>query len=407
MGHRVPLPTAEEVTIPEGHLWTKLPAVLGITGVLALVAAYFVAETHEGFNYAWLVGFMYAGSIALGSLFFVIIQHAANAGWSVVVRRVAECAAVSLPLLIILFGPLYLERMAIWSHWMDPHHAAGDAIVEGKQAYLNDGFWTIRALLYFAIWSGFGVWFWKSSVAQDSLADVEAARSVTKKQNAVSYPTIIFFALSVSFAAVDWAMSLDPHWFSTMWGVWFFAGCTVSGFAFLGVNLLLMKRAGLLPQVNSEHLHDVGKLTYAFVIFWAYVSFSQFFLIWYANIPEETSFFHDRMGDGNPWETIGIILMVGHFGLPFLALMPRTIKRNATTLLIGCVYMLVLHFFDMCYAILPADHSSHGTVTVAAVLCAVGMFSLVWAVTTFMHARNALIPVKDPRLPESMAFVNF
>lgn len=412
MGHRTPLPTAEEVTIPQGHLWTKLPAVLAVTGVLALVAGWLIADDVHSRNFSWLTGFMYAASVALGSLFFVIIQHASNAGWSVVVRRIAECAAVALPLFLVLFIPLYLGRMDIWSHWMDPHHAAGDAIIEGKAAFLNEGFWSIRALVYFAVWSGLGYFFWKSSVGQDSLTDPEAAQAVTRKQNAMAYPAIILFALTTTFAAVDWMMTLDPHWFSTMFGVWFFAGCCVSGFAFLGINLLLMKKAGLLPQVNQEHMHDVGKLTYAFTIFWAYISFSQFFLIWYANIPEETTFFHLRMGADNPWQSIGMLLMIAHFGFPFLLVMPRTVKRNPSALLAACTYMLVLHFFDLSYTILPnlflGQHIvPTSTIPASAVCFALGMFALLWAAAAFMHTRSALIPVKDPRLPESMAFTNF
>jgi heme/copper-type cytochrome/quinol oxidase subunit 4 len=407
MGHHVSLPTAEEVTIPPGHLWTKLPMVLGATGVLSLVAGYLIAEDHHGWTFAWLTGFLYAVSILLGALFFVLIQHASNAGWSVVVRRVAECIAVVLPITALFFIPLYLDRMELWGHWMDPHHAAGDKILEAKAVFLNEPFWTVRAGIYFAIWSGLGIFFWKTSVGQDSLVDRDAARAVTKKQNAFSYPAIILFALSTTFAAVDWAMTLDPHWFSTMWGVWFFAGCCMSGFAFVGLNLLLMKRTGLLPQVNQEHLHDVGKFAYAFTIFWAYISFSQFFLIWYANIPEETSFFHRRMGEGNPWESVGILLMAAHFVIPFLLIMPRTVKRSPTALLIACIYLMCMHFVDLSYAVLPFNDGSEGTITASAVCCALGMFALLWAAVTFMHARAALIPVKDPRLEESMAFVNF
>jgi hypothetical protein len=408
MSHAPARPSADEVRIPDGHIWTKLPIVLFVTALLALVAGYLVADDHYGFSFAWLVGFLYAASISLGALFFVLMQHASKAGWSVVVRRVAENLMTPLPLLILMFIPLYLGRHDLYHHWMDTEAVAHDPILSGKEAWLNEGFWTIRAGIYLVVWSLLGLWFYKRSVNQDSAADAGAARKITLGLQNSSYPMIAVFALSITFAAFDWAMSLDPHWFSTMWGVYYFAGTIMAGFAVLGMTVLLMQRSGLLTRViNAEHLHDIGKLVFAFTVFWAYISFSQFMLIWYANIPEETTFFHLRMGEGNPWETIGIVLMAGHFGLPFLFMMPRTIKRNSKALLAGCIYMLMLHFVDLCWAILPANSHATGTITASAVLIALGLFSIMWGTALLMMRRSALLPVRDPRLDESLAFTNF
>jgi len=405
----VSLPTAEEVSIPDGHVWTKLPAILLVTAIVALAGAYFAAEDHYGFSYAYLVGFLYAATFALGSLFFVLIQHASRAGWSPAVRRVAEAVMATLPLLVLLFIPLYLFRHDLYHHWMDAEHIAHDPILKGKEPFLNEGFWTIRAALYLSVWSLLGVWFWRTSVKQDTAADVEAQRGLTLLLEKVSYPMILVFAITVSVCAIDLGMSLDPHWFSTMWGVWYFAGSTVAGFSFLGLNVLLLQKSGLLTKhVTTEHHHDIGKLTFAFTIFWAYISFSQFFLIWYADLPEETTYFAHRMGEGSHgWETIGIILMACHFGVPFLLLMPRTIKRKAETLLAFCIYMPIIHLVDICYAVLPANVHSTATITVSAVLCGVGMLALIWALGIFIMKRAALMPVKDPRLAESLAFTNF
>ncbi len=409
MGHAPAPPTEQEVRIPAGHIWTKLPIVLLVTAAISLVAGYVLAKDHYGWNFAWLVGFLYAASVSLGALFFVLIQHAAKAGWSVVVRRVAENLMTPLPLLILMFVPLYLGRHDLYHHWLDLEHVAKDPILSGKQAYLNEGFWLVRAAIYLLAWAALGLWFYRRSVSQDSAPDKASAKKVTRRLQNLSYPMIAVFGFTVTFAAFDWAMSLDPHWFSTMWGVYYFAGTIMSGFALLGLTVLLMQRAGLLTRViNEEHLHDIGKLVFAFTVFWAYIAFSQFMLIWYANIPEETAWFHHRMGD-TPWETVGIVLMAGHFGLPFLFMMPRTIKRNPVTLLVGCIYMLVLHFVDLCYAVLPANtHVDEGvTITASAVLVALGLFAVMWGAGLLMMRRSALLPVKDPRLSESLAFTNF
>ena len=409
MGHAPAPPTAAEVQIPEGHIWTRVPIVLFVTGLVALVGGYLLADGHEGWSFAWLVGYLYAASMALGSLFFVLMQHAAKAGWSVVVRRVAENLMTPLPLLILLFIPLYLGRHDLYEHWMNADHVAHDPILKGKEPFLNEGFWLVRAAIYLVAWSFLGIWFYKRSVAQDSAPDVATAKRITRGLQNSSYPMLAVFGLTLTFAAFDWAMSLDPHWFSTMWGVYYFAGTIMAGFAVLGLTVLLMQRAGLLTRViTQEHRHDIGKLVFAFTVFWAYIAFSQFMLIWYANIPEETTFFHHRMGD-TPWEAIGILLMAGHFGLPFLFLMPRTIKRNPATLLIGCIYMLILHFVDLCYMVLPANtHAAEGvTITASAVLVALGLFAVMWGTGLLMMRRSALLPVKDPRLAESMAFTNF
>ena len=407
--HGVRLPTIEEVSIPDGHLWTKLPVVLLVTGLLALVGAYVAAEDHYGFSYAYLVGFLYAATFALGSLFFVLVQHAARAGWSPAVRRIAEAMMATLPALIVLFIPLYLMRHDLYGHWMSAEHVAHDPILKGKEPYLNEGFWTIRAALYLVVWSLLGVWFWRTSVKQDTAGDAQTARGLTLLLEKRSYPMIAVFAVSVSVCAIDLGMSLDPHWFSTMWGVWYFAGSAMVGFAFLGLNVLLLQKAGLLRKlITTEHHHDIGKLTFAFTIFWAYISFSQFFLIWYSNIPEETTYFHHRMGEGSGgWETIGLILMICHFGIPFFLLMPRTIKRKASTLLAFCIYMPLIHLVDICYAVLPANAHAQGTITVSAILCGLGMLALVWGAGIFLMKQAALMPVQDPRLPESLAFQNF
>ncbi|MEE2827871.1 MAG: hypothetical protein VX498_01670 [Myxococcota bacterium] len=398
MGHKVSLPSEELLRIPSGHLFTKLPMIWGGVGLVCLVAAWFFAGDVEHFGPSYLVAFLYALSLGLGALFFTLIQFAARAGWSVVVRRTAENLMAPLPVFALLFIGVYACRGFLFSHWLHPDPT--DEILARKLAYLNDGFFTVRAVVYFVIWSFLAWWFRKLSVQQDSSGDV----AITRKLQNMSYPGIIAFALTITFAAIDWNMSINPHFYSTMWGVQFFAGSILSAFALIALTHLVLHRTGLIGSaVTKEHYHDLGKLVFAFTVFWAYVSYSQYFLIWYANIPEETAFFHNRSGT---WAVVGAMLMAGHFGAPFLFMMPRTIKKVRWTLTIGCLWMLVFHYIDIYYAVMPNYHADGVHVTATDVLALLGVFGVYIAVAIWTMSRSALVPLKDPRLDESLAFEN-
>lgn len=408
MSAHVAMPTTEEVTFPANHSWRKFGPIGLVVGVVAIGAAFALdgSEHHGDFFFAYLVAWMYAVSLALGALFFTLVQHAGRAGWSVVVRRTAENMAGTLPYLALFFIPIYLGRHELYHHWMG-EEAAADPILVGKSAFLNEGFFTVRSLIYLAVWGGLGWYFRARSVKQDAMSkeDVAGREEFSRGTERRAAISIFLFAMSVTFAGFDWMMSLDPHWYSTMWGVYFFAGCFMSALAFLGAIHLLFQRAGLMNRiVNAEHYHDLGKLTFAFTVFWTYIAFSQYFLIWYANIPEETSWFAHRAG--NSWEYVSIALMLGHFVVPFFFLMPRTIKRVRFTLLLGTVWMLVMHFVDLHWMIMPA-HQHHGFhPTASDALTILGTFGLFFGFFIMNAGKAALVPTGDPRLPESVNFVN-
>lgn len=401
------MPTAAETTFPADHSWRKLGPIALVVGAVLVGAAFGVdgSEHHGDFYFSYLVGWMYVVTLALGAMFFTLVQHAGRAGWSVVVRRTAENMMATLPVLALFFIPIFLGRHELYHHWMDAKIVASDAILQGKEAYLNEGFWTGRAVFYLVMWGFLGMYFRGRSVKQDTMTDPAAIEEFSRGTERRSFVSIAVFALTITFAGIDWIMTLDPHWYSTMWGVYLFAGAFMSALAFLGLIHILMQKAGLVGRIiNDEHYHDLGKLTFAFTVFWTYIAFSQYFLIWYANIPEETSWYAHRMG--NSWENVGLLLMIGHFIVPFFFLMPRTIKRIRWTLALGCAWMLVMHYVDMQYMIMPV-HAHHGVHLGATdFLTWFGLFSVFFGVFILNAGRAALVPLKDPRLKESVNFVN-
>ena len=327
--------------IPAGHRFARLPLVgIGLAVVGAAQLAIFGTRHAERLFAAWLVAFVFFLTIALGCLYFVLIHTAMQGSWGVVVRRVAENAAATLPLFAVLFLPVAFGMHSLY-HWSDPEAMAHDALLRFKQPYLNQPFFFARAAFYFAVWSGIALWFRRQSRLQDEVRDAAAATRLSRYSGALLIP----LALTTTFAAFDWLMSLAPHWYSTIFGVYVFAGALVSGFAFVSIAAVALRRAGLLPALSSEHLHDLGKLLFAFTVFWAYIAFSQFFLIWYGNIPEETIWYRIRLAGG--FKLVTIALAVGHFALPFFFLLPRAIKRNAATLVMAAVWLLAMHFVDV------------------------------------------------------------
>jgi len=386
--------------VPAGHRFTRLPGMgLGLATIGVAQLLIFGARHAERLYAAWLVAFVFFLTIALGCLYFVLIHTAMQGSWGILVRRVAENAAATLPLFALLFLPVAFGLHSLY-HWSHPEAVAHDALLRFKQPYLNLPFFYARAALYFAVWSAIALWFRRQSRLQDENRDAAAAARLSRYSGALLIP----LAITTTFAAFDWLMSLAPHWYSTIFGVYVFAGGLVSGFAFVSIAAVALRRAGLLPALSSEHLHDLGKLLFAFTVFWAYIAFSQFFLIWYGNIPEETIWYRVRLAGG--WKLVTIALAVGHFALPFFFLMPRAIKRNATTLVVAAVWLLAMHFVDVYWLVMPSLEGlgvQPGIMDVAALLTVGGAFLAGFG---WLLVKSPLVPAGDPRLSESLAFEN-
>ena len=393
-----PVLQAEQVSIPAGHSWQRMPAVFLGLGVVGAIGLWLSSRGHaEDARYAWLVAFVFFLSLALGCLLFVLTLFASNAGWGVVVRRSAENVAATLPLFALLFVPVLLSLGHLYE-WAEPS-ASADALLRWKQPYLNTGFFTVRAVLYFAVWSGLALYFWRGSRAQDRSGDQE----ITRRLRRMSGPGLVLFALTSTFASIDWLMSLTPHWYSTMFGVYFFSGSLVGAFALLAIVVAAMQGAGLLRRVITVgHFHDLGKLLFAMTCFWSYIAFSQYFLIWYANIPEELTWYATRMHGS--WKTASQVLAVGHFALPFLFLLPDRIKRRPATLVLGAFWMLAMHYLDLFWVVMPAHRPGGFSLTLADAAAFLVVGGVFFAALGWVLRRGALVPYRDPRLLESLTY---
>ncbi|MDO8349378.1 MAG: hypothetical protein Q7T30_04015 [Planctomycetota bacterium] len=418
--------------VKAGDLKTAQMVLLGV-GIALLGAAW--ATGREGPFYAsYLVGYMGTLGICLCGLFFAMLQHITRAGWGIPVRRLAENVAGVLPFMLLLFVPIVIGfGDHLYTHWAGHDvDLVTDHVLAGKSAWLNKTFFFVRVGIYFAIWIGLATFFRRGSFKQDVTGDP----AITLRLARVAAPGMLLFALSITFASFDWIMSLDPHWFSTIFGLTYFAGAYM---AFLAFTILMAKWLGtrgyLREAINVEHYHDLGKLLFVFMVFWTYTNFSQYMLIWYANLPEETLWFAVRRENG--WAAAGMILILGHFFIPFAFLMSRHVKRNGKALSAAAIFLLVIHCIDMQFLILPsatghAEHAGgHGesrgiaeaisdgfntfphdfglylhTIGWADFGCFVGLLAIVAGLTLMNVRRSNLVPLRDPRLAESLHFQN-
>jgi hypothetical protein len=379
-----------------------------LVAVVALgIAAAIGASKGDGlksFLHSYLAAYMVALAVGLGTLWWVTLQHLVNAHWSVVLRRIGELFANSVPVLALLALPLVIPTVLgsdVLYDWASHDKVHESHLLHLKSPYLNPTFFAIRIVFYFAYFSLLAAYWLKTSIKQDQSGE----GALVNKMRAAAGPSMIVFALALTFLAVDLLMSLDATWFSTIFGVYYFASCVLVANATLILSANWLQGKGRLKSaVTTEHFHDVGKLMFAFTIFWAYIGFSQFMLIWYANIPEETFWYKRRFADG--WDTVAWALLFGHFVVPFFGMLSRHVKRSKKLIGFWSLYVFAVVYMDMYWLVQPelgGEGSSFGPVDV---LCLLGVLSAVVATVAF-RARNVnLIPVKDPRLERSLAFEN-
>ncbi len=387
-----------------GKLTATAFALLGI-GILLSAFTLLGEGSFSRFGFAYLWGFTFLWAIVLGSLFFVALQHITGAVWSVVVRRVAEILASPMWLVAVLFVPVLLAVLlpGVFSlyPWTDAKTVAADALLHGKEAYLNVSFFVFRAAVFFALWIGFARYFVGKSLQQDR---GEAGAAATVGMRKASAPFIMIFAATATLAGIDWVMSLSPRWFSTIFGVYVFSGMVATALAAITITTIVLRSSGRLGEdvVTDEHLYNLGALMFTFVCFWAYIAFSQYMLIWYANIPEESFYMVHRLEGG--WLGVSVALALVRFAVPFLVLLSRRAKMSPRVLTAISVLILGGQLLDLYWLIMPEYHRTGpvlGWQEIGPTLLVVGLLMLY--VAHFLR-RHAPVAVGDPLLRESRRF---
>jgi hypothetical protein len=362
-------------------------------GLAIFLGAYASDARRAAFDNVMLLLFL--ASLAAGSLFLVALEHIAGAVWSTPMRRIIEFLAGLTPILPLVGLPLlfHLDELFHWTH----AGASGDALLQGKMPYLNVPFFVIRFVAVCLLWLMFFWLFTRNSLKQDRSGDAR----LTTRNIRLAAAFLPVFAVTLTVTAIDWGMSLEPHWFSTIFGVYYFSGTALAAIAAATLAIVLLLDAGFLPQLRKDNLYSLGALMFAFVNFWAYIAFSQFLLIWYANMPEETFWFMHRWENG--WLVISIILIVVHFGVPYFALLPQEAKMDRNRLKLMAIWILFAHLLDLYWLIMPTFGKTVtlGWQELGIPLVATGLVVLVFA---WKMERHNLVPVGDPKLQRGLDF---
>ncbi len=381
------------VRLPSDHVFLRVQRGAGIAAAVASVLCLAgLIINPDAFFRAYLVAYLFFFGIALGSMAILMLQYITGGAWGAVIRRILESATRTLPLMAVLFVPLLLGLPRLYP-WARPELVAHDELLLHKSVYLNVPFFVARAVLYFALWITIMHFLNRWSLEQDTRPDIP-----TRRLEMLSRGGLLVYGLTETFAAIDWAMSLDPHWFSTIYGILLMGGQGLATFAFvIPVAAILARRPPLSHVITPSQFQDLGKLMLAFVMLWAYFSFSQLLITWAANLPEEIPFYLRRVEGA--WLWIGILLAIVHFMLPFAILLSRDVKQHPGALAVVAAGLIVARFVDIFWLVRPGFASGLGLhwldfVTPVAV-GGLWLWVFVWQLGT-----RALVPVNDPYLPE-------
>lgn len=370
----------------------RLALIAGGAGlVISLVGAFLSTEQ---FFRSYLFAYILVVAISLGCLAALMLQHLTGGRWGAVGRRVFEAGALTIPVMGVLLIPV-LVGMGYLYPWMDPAEVAANEFVQHKTPYLNAPFFIIRAVLYFVIWGGMAYLLNRWSAEEDRTGDPALGR----RMRTLSGPGLVVYVLTVTFAATDWGMSLEPEWFSTIYGVIYIVGHGLSALAFTAVVLwLLYGYEPLAGRASVDQIHDVGKLLFAFVVLWAYVNFSQFLIQWMGNIPEETPWYIHRSEGG--WQYLAYALMLFQFALPFLILLSRYLKRTPYLLAVVASFILLMRAVDVFWLIMPSFYPDGFQISWLDITLPIGLGGLWVASFVWALGRKPLLPLHDPRVAQ-------
>jgi hypothetical protein len=374
--------------------------VAGIVGLLACAIGFFIYRDQyaDRFFQSYLVAFMFVLGLSLGSLGLLMLQHLTGGHWGIMIRRPLESATRVLPLLAVFFLPIAIFGMKhLYGAWLYAPSSGEGQLSEFQKSYLTLGWFEIRAVIYFAVWLMLMFLFNRWSKEQDANREDRALRLRFKM---FAGPGIVLYVFVMSFAAIDWVMSLSPHWASTIYGFLFVVGQLISSMSLMIAVLVLLSQNGPMEGlIQSRHLHDLGKLLLAFVMLWAYFGFSQLLIIWSGNLPEEISFYRTRLYGG--WGVVAVIVLIFHFFVPFFLLLSRDLKRNARALPKIALWLIFMRLVDLYWLTRPefTSNAIPSLMDIAAILALAGLW-------LFVFARNLksepLLPLGDPKLEEAI-----
>lgn len=367
-----------------------------IIGMLGIILSYYFDSARSSYNN--IIIFLFLISIGVGSLFLISIEYLSGAVWSVPFRRIPEFLAGIILALPIIVLPLIFNMNNVFE-WLHPEILKTDELLKSKAPYLNQNFFIVRIFVFISIWLLFFYFLIRNSIKQDENKD----QALTKKNIKFSAAFMPFFAITITFTAIDWLMSLEPHWFSTIFGVYYFSGSVLAALASSTIAIILLNENGyLVIDLSRDHYYSLGALLFAFVNFWAYIAFSQYLLIWYANLPEETIWFLNRWQGSWLYFSIGLIII--HFVVPYFGLLSQPSKMNPKRLLFMSIWILFAHYYDLYWITMP-NYSKNQVIfswnEISFLIFAIGLITIIFY--AFTNKFN-LVPIGDPKLKRGIDF---
>jgi hypothetical protein len=370
----------------------RLALIVGVVG-LGLCAVGFSAGREQFFR-AWLIAFLFWWGVSLGSLAWMMIHHLSGGQWGVVTRRVFEASSRVLPFMALAFLPVAFGVKELYP-WARPELVANDEILQHRAPYLNISFFYLRAAIYFVLWSALAYLISGWSRKQDSAPGDEG---LAIRMQRLSGGGLLLYGITLFFASVDWLMSLDPHWYSTIYGILMLGGQGLASMAFtLTVMVLLSRTAPLAGVFRANHLHDLGKLMLTFVMLWAYFQFSQFLIIWSGNLPEEIGFYLTRIEGA--WVYLSAVLILGHFALPFVLLLNRDLKQSHMVALVA-IFVIGMRFVDLFWLMGPRDGHTAPALSWINFVTPIALGGIWIAVFLWQLGSRPLLPLGEPELAE-------
>ena len=372
---------------PVAQVMQQRSLIIGIIGAIAAIAGAFLAPA--SFYSAYLTGFMFWLGLSLGCMAILMLHHLVGGSWSIVIRRLLESGMMTLPLMAVLFLPILFNLPKIY-FWARPDGLADPKIADIAHSYLNFNGILVRAILYFFLWFGMAFFLNRWSTEQDSIAGQSTLRF-----RALSGIGLVIYSFVISFAVIDWVMSLQARWISTIYGLLFVAGEALSAFCFcVLIETILSKRKPMSDYLTDTEVHDHGKLMLAFVMVWAYFNFSQWLIIWAGNLPDEIPWYKARLNGG--WQFVGLFLVIFHFAVPFALLLSRQLKRKAASLVWLASWLIIMRMLDIYWHIEPAFHAEvHLSWVFFATIAGMGGL---WIAYFFHNLRaRPLLPLNAPQ----------